>query len=224
MYKSAIVVLVALLCSFRIQTGHETDKVVMQAAEGQLPVFLAKIQPGEATLFGFSDEDDLDDCTIGKPFRLLTFSRDLYSDSLAVDKDYIVTKNEWRAPVMIKGKNRTLLTVGGNPGNYVVSAMGDTTLAKELQQKSKGADENDAYYLLRIPQLPADFFVHEANNSFSEAQFIPLASAISSIHALSGAHKPFYTLTEVEQMIRKALLKDSKTTTPKKTKATTKKR
>jgi hypothetical protein len=226
MYKIVLIVLFALTSSFRIQPDKVTDKAVMSAAEGQLPGLLSRMKPGDESIYGFTEEDDLDDCVVGKPYRILTFSSDFYSNDLADNKDYIEIKNEWRAPVIIKSNYRNVLTVGGSSGNYIVSNMGDTTLAKELQQKSMGADANDTYYLLRIPRLSADFFVAEANSSFGEAKFIPLATAISAIPSLRTANKPFYTLTEVEQMVKQTLAEGPKQTiVPKKTKqAPTKKK
>ena len=203
-----------MLCSFRISPDNETDKLVVKAAEGQLQVFISRIRADGSNLYGFTLEDDMDDCEIGKPYRLLVFSNSFYDSTRSNNNDIIRIKNEWKVPVMIKGNFKNLLTVGGTSGNYVVSSMGDTTLARELQRKTKGADENDAYYLLRIPQLPADFFVHEANNSFNEAQFVPLSTATSAIPAIARNQKSFYTLDEVQAMVKLALSKNTATEPP----------
>jgi hypothetical protein len=169
----------------------------------------------------------MDECEIGKPYRVLVFSNDFYNGEIDENKNYIEIKNEWKVPVMIKGVNRNLLTVGGTSGNYNVASMGDTTLAKELQQRNKYPDESDTYYLLRVPQLAADFFAHETNHSLAEAEFVPLSSAAKAIPALSqGGFKAAYSLSEVEQMVKQTLTQDpkeekpikSKTSTPKKKK------
>ena len=126
--------------------------------------------------------------------------------------DYIAIKNEWRVPVMIKGQYRSLLTVSGYPGNYSVSGMGDPDLARDLQQKSEGANEKDEYYVLRIFPLLAEFFVHEGDNSFAGAVFVPLGSAIKEIPSLGA--KSTYSLTEVQQIIKEAVAKKATDATP----------
>lgn len=183
---------------------------VMKAAEGQLGVFLGKIPPGEAGSYGFRQEDDFEQCTVGKPYRIIEFTREYYADSTpSDDKNYVVIRNEWRAPVFSKADVRAMLTVKGNSGNYSVTAMGDTALARELHSVSMGISDSDEYYLLHISSLSADFFVHEANNSFADAEFIPLASARKAIPSLSKSYTGTFNLLEVEQKVKEELAKRS---------------
>jgi len=215
MNKSMLIALLVVLCGFCPQAINRPDLQVVKAAEGQMDVFLDKIEPGQEAIYGFTNEDDKDLCDIGKPYRVLELKKEFFdSKQLAENTDYISIKNEWRAPVMIKGQYRALLTVSGYPGNYSVSSLGDPGLARELQQKATGVNESDEYYILRIYPLLAEFFVHEGDNSFINAQFIPLESAVKAIPALSVSKKTAYTLTEVEQMVKEALTKNTKETTP----------
>jgi hypothetical protein len=124
--------------------------------------------------------------------------------------------------VTIKAQYRSLLTETGYPGNYSVSGLGDPELARELQVSSAGVNQGDEYYILRIYPLLAEFFVHEGDNSFIDAQFIPLGSAMKLIPALSAGKKPFYTLTEVQQMVKDALAKNNTPAPVTKTNATKK--
>jgi len=71
----------------------------------------------------------------------------------------------------------------------------------------KGKNENDAYYVLYVQRLNVYFFVHEADNSFTDAQFIPLASTVAAIPAFKANYKPFYTLAETEEIVKQALAK-----------------
>jgi hypothetical protein len=206
MHKSILLLLTGLLCSFQIAVITTTDLQVMKAAEGQMGVFLARIPPGSATDYGFKQEDDMELCTIGKPYRFIEFNQDFYEDSTPIeDRNYVTIKNEWLAPISIKDVNRTLLSVKGNPGNYHVTAMGDTDLAKELQIKSRGVSDSDEYYLLTIPALSATFFVHEATSSFLDAEFTPLASARKEIPSLSKSYTGAFTLMEVQQKVKDEL-------------------
>jgi len=207
MYRCLFIILIVVCGGFC--AINDTDKMVMAAAESQLPVFLSKIPEGQQVSYGFKGDDDLDLCTIGKPCRMLFFNNDFYNSPVDENKNYILIKNEWRVPVIVDSGYRTLLTMAGNPGNYIITAMGDTMLAKELQQQST-ENENDEYYILRIPRLRADFFVTERNNSFSDAHFTPLLTAVIALPALSNNSKPSFTLIEVERAVKEALGKGKK--------------
>src|SRR4051812_30108495 len=99
MRKYFLVLMVFLLSSFQVSALSFTDMHVMKAAEGQLGVFTAKIPPGEASSYGFRQEDDMELLEVGKPYRILEFNSDFYDNELAEDKNYIVIKSEWRVPV-----------------------------------------------------------------------------------------------------------------------------
>ncbi len=217
MYRSAFLVLLVALCSFRF-SPDQTNDLVMKAAESQLPVYIAKIPAGQEAAYGFTDQDNMDQCTVGKPFRMLVFTNDFYITKTEPEVNYLTIKNEWRVPVSINGQNRTLLTLDGNPGNFSVSGMGGTELSKELQLKSAGLPATDNFYLLRVFPLSADFLVSEHDNSFADAQFIPLASATVAIPSLAKNKKATYTLDEVQQMVKDAVGKKpaQKDTTKKK--------
>jgi len=189
---------------------NNTDQLVMAAAESQLPVFLSKIPASEIKWYGFKANDDLDLLEIGKPFRVLMFSNDFYSSPAEEDKNYFIIKNEWLVPVSMNGVNRTLLTMDGNPGNYLISAMGDTSLTKELQEQSAGANSEADFYILRIPRLRADFFVTETHNSYSEARFTPLLNAVLAMPSLSNTSRTSFTLSEMEKAVKEALSRKSK--------------
>jgi hypothetical protein len=210
MRRYLFVALSLILIGARPEPVNKTDSAVKAAAESQLGVFLSPLQPGDEAKYGFVAGDDLDRCTIGKPYRSIAFSTDLYDKPLADNIDYITIHNEWRVPVQIKGENRCLLTLTGAPTNLKITSMGDPELAQDLQLKSKGYDESDNFFILRIAALPADFFVITNENSFVEAKFIPLHTAYTSISALGKATKTTYTLSETQEMVKDAVAKKQK--------------
>ena len=145
----------------------------------------------------------MDLCSVGKPYRLLEFSNEFYSGSIEENTNYITITNDWRVPVVLGSQHRFLFSVSGNPGNYSITGMGDAGLARELQKLSQSARDSDEFYILTIYPLFAEFYGQESNNSFSEIRFIPLASAYIAIPDLrSGAS---YTLSEVQDMVKKAI-------------------
>lgn len=210
MNRWVVIVLFVVLCSFRITGSRDADLNVVKAAEGQLDAFLDKVEPGFEKDFGFVAGDDMTNCTIGKPFRILEFSPEFYSATSLSGLDYVIIKNEWQVPVLCKGQNRVLLKMNGNSGNYVATAMGSPLLAREIQGKTAGVDVAHSFYILRISPLVAEFFVHEPENSFADAVFVPLASAREAIPAIAISGKDNYTLDEVEGMIKAELMKEKK--------------
>ena len=209
MYRYILVLLIVALCSFRISLQGDSDSQVMKIAESQLGMYLSRIEPGKEADYGFSEKDDFDLCTVGKPYRIITFNHDFYNNPIQDNGDYIVIQNQWRVPVTVSGQSRIMLDVSGNPGNLDVTAMEGAALAQELQQKSMGVSDSDEFYLLLVPQLSSAFFVHEGNNSFADAEFTPLSSAILAIPTLNGEKKA-YSLTEIQKIIKDALGKPDK--------------
>jgi hypothetical protein len=210
MHRYLLIVLVFVLSSFQVSVLSFTDMHVMKAAEGQLGVFTARIPPGDANLHGFRQEDDMEQLEVGKPYRILEFNTDFYDNELGEDRNYIIIKSEWRVPVSSKGENRVMLTVKGISGNFSVTHMGDTSLARELQHKTIGMNDSDEYYLLQVPVLSATFLGHEASGSFSDAEFIPLSSAAASIASISTARRDSYTLGDVQKMVKEELARRNK--------------
>ncbi len=216
MLRLFFVALAVTCSSFSFAQENTTDKQVMKAAEGQLEAYLNKIKPGHAAEFGFREGDDLENCGIAKPYRMLTFNTEYYSGSLKDNGNYVEIRNEWRVPVTVKGEHRVLLTVNGNPGNFDVAGMGGAELAKELEIKSAPYSDNDEYYILRIYPLSADFFVAEHDHSFAETEFIPLESAKTAIPEIRKSTKTTYTLEEVQDIVKRELKQGEVKPLPKK--------
>lgn len=227
MFRAISLVLLVVCCSLRAAPDGRTDKLIMKIAEGQLDAIATRIM-GHEEDYGFATTDNLEKCTIGKPYRIITFNDEFYTTAQPIESiNYIDIKNEWRVPLILEDQYRSLLTVDGNPGNLTVSGIGDTALARQLQHASGGSSEEDAFYILRVPVLHADFFASEKENSFSDAKFIPLASAIEAIPSLEKSKKDAFTLDEVQEMVKdaiknKAQKKDSLKKEPVKKKVKTK--
>jgi hypothetical protein len=206
-FNFAAVIVISSICLYSFSIIADAEQLVIKAAESQLPIQLAKIPVEQQTAYGFSLKDNLEFCTIGKPYRILEFSHEFYQKELKDNVDYLVIKNEWRAPVLANTEHRTLLSVNGISGNYIVAGLGDAAMARELQRKIDGIDKKETFYILRIFPLLAEFFVHEGNQSFVEARFIPLNSAVAAIPGLNYDDNKEYSLTEVQYMVKDAIRK-----------------
>jgi len=200
MYRALLLILVLFSSSF--DNFSSTNSMVMTAAQQGLPQFIALIPAGHAESYGFSTDDNLQTCTIGKPFQMLTLSADFYNSDYVAGKTYVVPGKIWRVPVISNGAYRTLLTVAGENSNYNAVDMGGAGLATELQQKSAGASKDDNYYLLRVYPLSADFFVDAKTSSLADATFIPLSSAYMAMPSLKNKS---YSMDEILTVIKSAL-------------------
>lgn len=223
MFKSFLIALFIGCSNLLYAQDVNADKLVMKAAEGQLEAFVGKIQPGFAKDYGFKEGDDLENCTVTKPYRVLAFNNEFYKDSLTENTNYIDIQNEWLVPVTVKGEHRVLLTVNGQSGNYKIASMGYPEMAKELEIKSAAYSENDVYYVLQVPSLNAYFFVSEKENSFADAEFIPLDAAKSALPVLRTISKSTISLDEIQSMIKKAVIEKAVQKEPAPKKATRKK-
>ena len=198
------------LCSFRSIVANNDQ--VMNAARSGLAGYLEKIPAGSQDQYGFAAGDDLQKCTVGKPYQMLAVTIDFLRNPFVADPLTYAADlqpgNEWRVPVVLNGANHTLLTVANNQGNCQVVNLGGAELSVELQQKSANAGADDNFYLFRVYQLSCDFFVDAKGASLADAAYFPLQSAIMAIPSLSG--KPSYTLSELLPIIKGALNQQAK--------------
>lgn len=185
----------------------DTQKRVIKSAQEQLASSLEKIPAGKETGFGFKNRSEFALSNIGNPYRVLAFTGDFYSDSEVKEGNCIFLQNEWRVPVTVNGENRLLLTVTNDADQYNVVDVGGAALAKELQQKNPSANN---CCLLRVYPLSVDFLVVSNSESFSEAKYIPMSSALQAIPLLTEINQPFYTLHDVIHIIKEELKNQSK--------------
>ncbi|MEO8147013.1 MAG: hypothetical protein ABI723_05210 [Bacteroidia bacterium] len=200
------IALVFILSNFSF-TADETEKKVIKSAQDNLQNSLLKIPAGHEKDFGFKNREEFALCTVGSPYRVITFTKDFYEGEMVANKKYIVLQNEWRIPVMVNGQNRILLTINANSDNYNVVDMGGAALAKELQQRNNAGNH---CYILRVYPLACDFLVVAEAPAFTDVQCIPMTSAIKAIPSLTSNSKSFYSLSEAIQIIKNELKNQSK--------------
>jgi hypothetical protein len=205
MNRIFLLIAVLFLSSFYGFSSVNDD--VIAAARKGLPYFVGLIPNGQQTLYGFSADDNLQHCSVGKPFRIISLRQDFYDSSYSAEKNYLVPGKMWRVPVISNGTCRMLLTVAGEQGNYNAVEIGGAVLANELGQMSANANNNDNYYILRIHPLSCDFFVDAAGPTLDGAGFIPLASALSAMPSLNNRT---YSLDELLPLIKASLIQPGK--------------
>ncbi len=210
MSKFILLFSLLILAGFSISLPDEKEDRVIKIAQDNLTTSLAKIPEGQEKLYGFTNREEFRTSSIGKPYRVITFSNDYYNEETLSDKNYILIQNEWRVPVTVDGKNRLLFTVSQQDTTLEVVDLGGAVLAKELQEKDNNV-LSGSHYLLRIYPLTIDFLVEVTpGGSLANATYIPLTSAAIAINSLNEKRISKLTLPEVLYIVKQQLKEQSK--------------
>ncbi len=153
---------------------------VINAAHNGLEIFLSYIPENELAAYGFSNIDEIKECSLGTPLRIYTLSPDNLGRLNQNDDitSFIQITNLWFFPVYSKDKVKNLLTVDFVNGQWKTVAMGSAELAKDVDsfQKNFFSQNKDAkdFKFLRIYQAKSDFFLIQSENKI---KLVPLKSA-----------------------------------------------
>lgn len=188
-----------------------SDAGIMQVAKDNLSKSLSLIPMGQEKGFGFSSRNEFANAEIGKPYRVITLSKDLFNEpDMVADKDYLVIQDEWRVPVTVNGENRVLLTVISKGNELKVVDMGGAELSKELQVNSASLNAKNNFYLMRVYSIDADFITDDSAGSLSDARYIPLNSALLSLDLRNMDHKTLFTFNHLLEVSKKAFINHPK--------------
>ena len=112
--------------------AQEVPPEVIQVAEEELPYWLSLITPSSMEEFGFSEDDNLDDAVLGRPFlEYLIHKREVlnYREGDTI-YDVLTEGSEWCFPVMIGDESKCILKVAMMDNNWDVVAIGGAIIAK----------------------------------------------------------------------------------------------
>lgn len=154
-----------------------TDESVRTVARSSLADFLHKIPSGRESRYGFLQRDEFSRASLGTPLRVYTVSPDSLSGDADNPSNHPVAVDQWRVPVLIDGKPRSLLTVAVVDGALKAVELGAAALAREF------GEFDDTYpgmrrALFRLNQLQCDFIMLDRTGAgFAEGEYHPLRSA-----------------------------------------------
>ncbi|MEO5570953.1 MAG: hypothetical protein ABIT08_03230 [Bacteroidia bacterium] len=106
MKKIFIFIAVAFVCNGFALPPDESETKVLKAAHDNMALSLSKIPEGKENLYGFISRTEFSTCTVGTPYRVVTFSDDFFKDEVLANKNYLQLQNEWRVPVVKNNNNR----------------------------------------------------------------------------------------------------------------------
>ena len=172
-----IFLIIVFLLSSTTYGQKNISKDVLAAAEKGYAAYLEKIPADKESLYGFNNREEFSKIKLGKPYQLMTLSKEFFSDPTLKNKDYIVPSGDWRIPVIIDKEYRALLTVSYFDGNWKVVGLGATSLARELEVFEKEHPSKNQYgKILRVYQSVSDYMLLPSDDP-KDMDLIPLKSA-----------------------------------------------
>lgn len=113
-------------------SAKDVPPEVIQAAEEGLPIFLSGITPEVMEDFGFSNNDNLDDAVLGRPFQEYFISKTVienYSEGNNI-YDVLTAPIMWYFPIMISDEIKCLLGIDKMDGNWEAVFIGYAPIAQ----------------------------------------------------------------------------------------------
>ncbi|MBN1578029.1 MAG: hypothetical protein JW913_15825 [Chitinispirillaceae bacterium] len=154
-----------------------SDESVRTVAKSSLAAFLGKIPLGHESRYGFLHRDEFTRAIPGTPLRVYTAYPDSLNGDTGNPSDHPVARNEWRIPVLVDGKSRSLLTVASVDGVLKAVELGGAALAREFgefDRKYPGSRRA----LFRLDRLKCDFLMLDRTGAgLDDGEYHPLHSA-----------------------------------------------
>jgi hypothetical protein len=176
-----ILLFVATVPIASAQQAVSEKNTVATTARQSLQTWLAKIPEGREKDYGFSTREEFARATIGVPLRMATITPQAVLESGPAERGKVQIYDAWRAPVLVDGEYRLLLTVARIGPSLKVVEMGAANLAAELghfRGEGIGSKAGTSTLLLRLFQLKCDFLLVAGEDGRPESGwFYPLQSA-----------------------------------------------
>jgi hypothetical protein len=191
-----------------IAAAQDQGPAVQRAAEAGLKPFLDLIPPGQEKEYGFENRADFAWAQLGRPYELRTVQpQDLLNPNALLPGVPIVSLNQWRFPVMSRGRICALLTVARMRNDWEAVDLGAAGLASELDamEKRYGFDNPSlSKTLLRLYQWKIDFVgISGMTQNLEDDRFFPLRSAQLFL-GLKGGEFVQYSGRELGRLMKKS--------------------
>jgi hypothetical protein len=183
--------------------GDQPADVVAVAKAGYA-AYLEKIPGGQESFYGFSSRDEFSRAEIGKPYQILTLSREFFTEPATAGRNYIIPANEWRVSLTVNHQSLVMITVAKMNGVLEVVGIGAAGLAGELNQFEKSHPSSDpGGTILRVYQLDCEFLLMNSPDDPGSLRGYFLNSANI---AFDRAKDDFsWTLPEILSMVKSKL-------------------
>lgn len=151
-------------------------KGVMDATKDGLHSFLKLIPTGELQNYGFAPEDPLAKAHVGTPFRVYTITPSALSNYSPGDtvSSLLSPTGMWYFPIMVNSNIRAILTVDRLNGTWRAVALGQASLARELEEVLQQWPRSKGYepLLVMVFQAKSYFFTVPQKDDYNLTPFI----------------------------------------------------
>jgi hypothetical protein len=176
-------VVICFITAFQMpysSSASEVAEEVLAAVQEGIQIFVKGLPKQKLPRFGFLNQKDVDDATVGQGFQVFAVSPDnLLSTNETSDNlsSFSVPSNTWQFLITVKGKAVVLLTVDLLDKKWTPVSIGGSELAGQLSKliETWPASSGYRYRLIRVYQAKSEFI--ELSTSEKIIGIVPLGSA-----------------------------------------------
>lgn len=178
------------------EAQFERDQKINEFLKKELVAFLEIIPEGFEEQHGFHSRTEFSKAIAGPVYTIM-----------GVDiNGKVFATNRFNVPVVVDDTYRAMITVSVVNGTCELETVGAAQLAGELQalEKAHPVAGNQEKILLHVYSKTSSFVAYREMNTagMEQADFIPLASAKTSLATAEKAIRPSYKLEELIQTLR----------------------
>lgn len=167
-----------LIMAGGVARGQCNAQDVVEAAQDGLPLFLRSIPLSSLSIYGFSNETELNATTLGEALEVYTITPEeiLHCTAETDISSVISSTSMWLVPVLCSGTVRTFLTVDCSTGRPQAVAIGSSGLARNVETiiRKWPVSEGYQYSMLRVNKAKSEFLLQFRNG---KVKIVPLVSA-----------------------------------------------
>jgi hypothetical protein len=161
---------------------EEAPVEVEKAARHGLLPFLNAIPENELTHYNFSDKEEFNQASLGRPLRVYTIKPEEiinYKNNKSI-LEIISPTSIWLFPVIFEGEFRVLLTIDFIDNSWIATTIGSSGLAAQLYTVFNKWPSSKAYkhIFVRVFQATSEFIILLHSGSI---EIRPLNSAMISL-------------------------------------------
>lgn len=156
-----IVLSTSYMTKLQAQDKRKIDDI-SQIAEKDFKVFLEKIPVGMEAYYGFSNRNEFEIASVGKPISILFPTEDFYdSDLIDSSKVNFEVSLMWEVPVLVDDNICCLLRIKATNNNCAIIGIGGYLTAIEINKLSKsiGLNKDNARSLLKFPEIKSQYLI-----------------------------------------------------------------
>lgn len=171
----------------KVEFINDAPKEVQEAAIQGLIPFLHAIPENELALYNFSNKEEFNYASLGKPLRVYTIKPEEiinYEGNKSI-LEIVSATSVWLFPVVVNNEFRTLLTVDLIDNSWEATAIGSSGLAEQLSYMYKKWPSSEGYkhIFVRVFQATSEFVILLHSGKI---EIKPLNSAIISLKLEEG--------------------------------------